>query len=51
MGKRSSRLDMIQQMARGSKARPRDRAKPTEQHIAHPTKALTTAERDGGGVG
>lgn len=34
MGKRSSRLAMMQQMARGSKASPRDRAKPTEQHMA-----------------
>lgn len=46
MGKRSSRLAMIQQKARGSKARPRDRAKPTEQHMAQPTKALKIAERD-----
>lgn len=36
MGNSSSRLARIQQRARGSRAKPRDLAKPTEQHIAHP---------------
>lgn len=36
IGKSSSRLARIQQRARGSRAKPRDLAKPTEQHIAHP---------------
>lgn len=45
MGKSSSRLAMMQQMARGSRASPRDRAKPTEQHIA--TLAPQTEEWSG----
>lgn len=36
MGNSSSRFATIQQRARGNRARPRDLAKPTEQHIAHP---------------
>lgn len=45
IGNSSSRLARIQQRAKGSRARPRDLAKPTEQHIAHPKNTLTTAGR------
>lgn len=36
----------MQQRARGNKARPRDLAKPTEQHMARPKNSLTTREEE-----